>query len=347
MKTILACIEGTTWGGYLGELGGMTKRVPFAEFDASMSFMNAIRRGSAADVTIYSYGPDTRARLMAECVREPLNAILKTLGFPETGEPPAGPHNCKIFLAGYSRGAYAALCVAQALQKLAIGVEYLLLLDPVKVTDMSGENEITAILARFDKTLRPTPTILSPYAKGYHAALALQQSQQREITRSSEKGRYVEDPRDRARGGGNICDAAGHFVVPGNVKRVLNLQRSCKANSRMTTMGTAPVDFGNAPHVEDRGFMCTHSAMGGMPFRGDNTGKTSAYTEWSESRKVGEALAKDALKHGVIKNFYHPTARSIVAPAWWLGCKEIEPSIQAQIQAQETARILIDHMDRW
>ena len=334
MKTIFAGIDGTTQS--------WTKNEYFAPFDLAMSFVKAIHDGSTAAAKKHYPGPDIWGNGTPICVRETLEFITMQLGLPRTGDAPAGwrpPDSYQITLAGYSRGAYAALRVAQGLGKLGLSVHYLCLIDTVKVSTAGQEAEIAHAFDRYDSSFSIAADAVQlrylPPEAGTPEEVAAG-LQGRRLLREA----YVPDRQDKGRGAGNLVDAAGHFVIPRNVKRAIHAQRSATAKSRMVTMGTAPVEFPGGDFLVRRDFRCTHSALGGMPFRGDHEHNLdlSPESEWAASREVASMLSTDLSKYGAIKRFVHPVIQSVAPPSWWLGDSKIKGSIAARDKALAKVR---------
>ena len=293
-------------------------------FDLPMSFVNCLHQGSVADRNRKHYfaGPDIGGFKTPACVSMPLMFIMDSIAaMPKPLVP-------RITVVGYSRGAYSAIRVAQALGKKRIPVYALLLLDTVKVTVAGTESEIAQVIDRYDDSFdidqdarRESAAIADRLRQsnmagrgGYVDPSAIRNALARGHGRRLENEIYVEDPRDARVGAGNRVDKPGHFVVTGNVQHCLSVQRDYRLGSHKNVMGVAPVTFPGGDFKAPNQFWCSHSGMGGMPYRGDlRSPQVTPEGEWRECAKVADTIASWAMGLNVISGMDHPTLRS---PRW-------------------------------
>lgn len=315
-----------------------------------MSFVNMLYQGSSASSRKFYPGPDIFGNGTPLCVEEPLEFITSELGLAKRGDAPKGwkpADSYQITIAGYSRGAYSALRVAHGLAKLGVKVHYLCLIDTVKVSTSGQEAVIAQIFDRYDASFD-----IATDDRKMRSALWAEPGQS---PAADLHGRrllsevYVADKRDAKAGAGNYVDPAGHYVIPSNVSKALSVQRSPAANSWMEVMGTAPVTFPGGSLTARRDFVCTHSAMGGMPFRGDqhHNINLTPESEWAACRQVAQCISDDASKAGILRSFQHPVLRYGTPPASWMASPQIQSGIQArnqQLAEQEKQRREIERL---
>jgi hypothetical protein len=319
MGDIFAGIDGTT--------PSLTKSQYFQDpFDRRMSFIRSLYQGCAAQNKRWFAGPDLGGFKVPECIAEPLDFIM--------GCKPSSSD--RILIAGYSRGAYAAIRVAQGLGKAGLPVSLLILLDTVKVTTGGVETAIGNVIRKYDPKFQPDAEADSslraaektaqmpgaywpvPDAKRFRdASVAASVAR---YNQASTNEIYHADRSKRAEGSWNLVDQSGNFIVPGNVQIVLDAHRSPEVQSRDWTMGVSPVAVKGGTTVLGQAHFLTHSGMGGMPFRGDlPTAASSRSREWAECGRVARRLV--GLK-GI--TFQHPTLNTSSPPDWWLNHAQIQ-----------------------
>ncbi len=297
-------------------------------FDNAMTFIGKLYEGSVAnggragtryDPAQPNYdkhwfaGPDLGGFMVPQCVSWPIEFILKrrrALG----GNP-------RITVAGYSRGAYSALRVCQALGKAGVTVDQLILIDCVKVTLGLTEASIGQIIDQYDDSFDTAKE-----AKRLGPQYVISRGEKNDVRsvrvadaygRRMENEIYRENSAARQKGSWNAVDNPGSFVVPGNVKHTISMQRDPGVLSRDWTMGVSPVESGGS--LARRYFFLTHSGMGGMPFRGDlPTRETTAVREWKACRLAAQWLKNQIAGSGAFGYFKHPTLESEEPPQWWL-----------------------------
>jgi len=299
-------------------------------FDNAMTFVGKLYEGSVAEgarkTSPYDpnqtnfdkhwfAGPDLGGFAVPQCVSWPVEFILKrrrALG----GTP-------RITVAGYSRGAYSALRVCQALGKARVPVDTLILIDCVKVTIGDTEESVGQVIDKYDdsfdtdaETKRLGPQVI--HSRGERIDIR-RQSVASAYGARMEAEIYRPNAAARDNGSWNMVDSPGSFVVPGNVKRVISMQRNPGVCSRDWTMGVSPVESGPGTALTRKYFFLTHSGMGGMPFRGDLPSReTTAEREWKACRLAAQWLKSYAMATGAFNYFKHPTLESEAPPAWWL-----------------------------
>ena len=286
--------------------------------DADMTFVGALFRGSTAgrDHKHWFAGPDVGGFRVPECVGMPLEFIMKAR---------SGQSQSRIAIAGYSRGAYAALRVAQGLLKAGVSVDALILIDTVKVTLADTEAAVGQVLDRYDqgfdtgKEAQKMGTKFGRAGVAYPSPIGVRNAAAVYGARM-EAEVYKPDPTARAQGSWNLVDPVGRFVVPANVKTVINVQRNPAVRSRDWTMGVAPVSVQTgSSSMTSRTFMLSHSGMGGMPFRGDLPGAAvTRLREWTECRALAEFLRGQAAQTGLFQYLKHPTLEFPTPPERWL-----------------------------
>ena len=312
-------------------------------FDLPMSFVNCLYQASVAQGNRKHYfaGPDIGGFKTPACVSMPLMHVMDCIAaMPKPLLP-------RITIVGYSRGAYSAIRVAQALGKQRIPVYALLLLDTVKVTVADTEATIAQVIDRYDNSFDIEAEASRESAQigerirqsnlggrgAYVDSNAIRNAIARGHGRRLENEIYVADPRDARRGSGNYVDNPGHFVVPRNVQHCMSLQRDFRLGSHKNVMGVAPVTFPGGDLKAPGQFWCSHSAMGGMPYRGDLLSpQVTPEGEWRECAKVADELARWASDLHVISGMKHPTLQSPRWPSeYWLSHQMIsgkDPEIQ-------------------
>jgi pimeloyl-ACP methyl ester carboxylesterase len=323
MSDIFAGIDGTT-------PDKQRARHIMDPFDNAMTFVGKLFEGSVADGARrgqpynpnqadydkhWFAGPDLGGFVVPQCVSWPVEFILKrrrALG----GKP-------RITVAGYSRGAYSALRVCQALGKAGVAVDTLILIDCVKVTIGLTEDSIGQIIDKYDDSFDTDAE-----AKRLGPQIVHSRGERNDMRRNTVASHYgarmeaeIYRPNAAARSNGswNMVDSPGSFVVPPNVKRAISMQRDPGVMSRDWTMGVSPVESGGATSLVRRHFFLTHSGMGGMPFRGDlPTAETTAEREWKACRLAAQWLKSHVMATGAFNYFKHPTLDSESPPQWWL-----------------------------
>ncbi len=299
-------------------------------FDNAMTFVGKLFEGSVADGARkgqrfnpnqadydkhWFAGPDLGGFAVPQCVSWPVEFILKrrrALG----GTP-------RITVAGYSRGAYAALRACQALGKAGVAVDTLILIDCVKVTIGDTEAAVGQIIDKYDdsfdtdaETKRQGPQIVRSRGEPYDMR---RQSVASNYGARMEAEIYRPNKAARDHGSWNMIDSPGSFVVPGNVRCAISMQRDPGVMSRDWTMGVSPVESSGGTTLVRKYFFLTHSGMGGMPFRGDLPSvETTAEREWKACRLAAQWLKSHAMATGAFNYFKHPTLDAESPPAWWL-----------------------------
>jgi hypothetical protein len=289
-------------------------------FDLPMSFINCMFKGSVAEKDNKSFfaGPDIWGKRTTECVSLPLMFILQRL------KQIPSPMLPRITIAGYSRGAYAAIRVAQGLAKMKIPVYFLCLIDTVKVTDQDTDAAIAAVIDKYDNSfsiesesnsqimnrLRQAASNNEGYSSNFDLdESGIKRKVQNEHGLRLRKEIYEVDYRDARTGAGNYVDLPGHFVVTSNVKHCLSVQRDFRLGSWANVMGVAPVTFPGGNLDASTQNWCSHSAMGGMPYRGDmRAPEVTPEGEWRECAKVASKLRSKAVAElKVLSSLHHPT----------------------------------------
>jgi thioesterase domain-containing protein len=297
MREIFVGIDGTTENWW--------HNVHFSKFDVEYSYVGMMYTGSFASERNKRWlaGPNLWGNGTVQCVAWALQFLRAQLD--ECARQNEQP---RISLAGYSRGAYACLRVVQALEKAGVPVHFLALLDTVKCTDEGTEDAIGRVIRSFAH-------IAPPKQEAVHGAgrMADMQRAQRMLAQSAAMGAISREVNHRD------C-----FVVPGNATYVLNLHRDRSVNSRTVPMGHWPVQSG-MDRMPDFVFKCTHSAMGGLPFRGDIPNKeVTRLREWQQSGAVGQTLVNHARAQRVIGSYAHPVIGKARPTQQWLDAPEVK-----------------------
>lgn len=299
MKEIFVGIDGTTTDWY--------RNVFFSEFDLRYSYIKMLYDASVAprENKIHLAGPNLWGGGTTWCVRDAL-AFLKPFVKENGGK--------RIVLCGYSRGAYACLRVAQALGLIGVPVDFLGLIDTVKCTTAETEEAIARECYEFAKGPGAND-IAAKNAKDWQDAY-------------SQTMAHYEIQKKRNLAFGQQVNQPDHFYVPGNVRFCFHARRDPDVNSRTVPMGHWDVRSGK--RIEEKFFMCTHSAMGGMPFRGDlPSASVTRLREWVFCHKVGTFITTHAKGQGVIGNFTHPVIGRDKPPTDWF----LAPEIQSQYES--------------
>jgi hypothetical protein len=294
MITVSVAIDGTT--------PDPEKNVPFEAFDLRYSYVSLLHKACVASKKKYIVGPNLYGGGTSQCVREAFE-FLKPLITP--------PYVASIALFGYSRGAYSVLRVAQGLGMAGINVEFLGLIDTVKCTDNGTEDAIAQETAKFiygaqaNNPAAGTTSVSKDWQTSYSQTMANADMQQK---RNKAMTQVVNKP---------DC-----FQVPENVLFTMHARRNKAVNSRTIPMGHWDVRSNRG--VTEQIFMCTHSAMGGMPFRGDiPSAAVTRMSEWTECGKVGQFVTSTAKERKVIGGFTHPVIGVSTPPAWWFNSQDI------------------------
>lgn len=312
---------------------GTTESMTSAQYmpdptDKAMSFIGKLYEASKAPEGFKNWypGPDTPGLVLpSECVLKPLEFLI-----PLLRSDTAKRSGVRVCIAGYSRGAYAALRLAQTLGKCVEGfrVHQLILLDTVKVTIQMTEDEIAQIIGRFDKSFDKNRDVnkYEVYDKGRNTYLKQTSNGGDQYSKRLEGEIYQADSRDRATGSYNAVDEAGHFNVPSNTLRVASFQRNPTVLSRDWTMGVSKVKAPGNPYDSFPPlYQLTHSGMGGMPFRGDlPTKDVTRLSEWVHCGKLARDLNKAAMGCGAFNHLSHDTLRSTRPPSSWLRNRGID-----------------------
>lgn len=296
MKEIFVGIDGTTMDWY--------KNIFFSDFDLRYSYIKMLFDASVApkEQKIHLAGPNLWGGGTTWCVRDAL-AFLK----PFVQEKGA----LRIVLCGYSRGAYACLRVAQALELVGVPVDFLGLIDTVKCT--TGDTEEAIARAVYEFAQGPGANDISAKkAKTWQDAYG-------------ETMANYEIQKNRNVALGKQVNKQDHFFVADNVRFCFNARRCRDVNSRTVPMGHW--DVKSSKRIEEMYFMCTHSAMGGMPFRGDiPSAEVTRLREWVYCQKVGVFITTHAKAQRAIGNFTHPVIGKTRPPSDWY----LSPEIQSQ-----------------
>lgn len=294
MKEIFVGIDGTTQNWY--------NNVFFGEFDLRYSFIKMLFDASIApkEQKTHLAGPNLWGNGTTWCVRDALDFLKPFV--KEKGEK-------RIVLCGYSRGAYACLRVAQALELVGVPVAFLGLIDTVKCTTGDTEEAIARVAYEFAQG--PGANDISPkkartWQEAYSQTMA-----------------NYEIQKDRNIALGRQVNKQDHFFVPDNVGFCFHARRHRNVNSRTVPMGHW--DVRSSRKIEEMYFMCTHSAMGGMPFRGDlPSAEVTRLSEWVYCQKAGSFISRHAKAQGVIGNFTHPVIGKARPPYDWITAQEIQ-----------------------
>jgi len=291
--------------------------------------IGALYRGSVAATEHKHWfaGPELYGFRVPQCVGWPLEFIMKARkALPGSPKP-------RITIAGYSRGAYSAIRVAQGLGKAGIEVDLLILLDTVKVTIAGTEAEVAQVIDRYDDSFDIADDAKRNPARvytrgGVYADQSVAKAAQRHGARL-EAEIYRADSTAKAEGSWNAIDSPGRFVVPSNVKKTVSVQRDPMVRSRDWTMGVSPVEASRAGSLSSKQFLLSHSAMGGMPFRGDlPSSEVTRFREWKVCGLLVNHLRREIMPTGAFQYLKHPTAESASPPATWLR----HPGIRAQYE---------------
>ena len=311
MRTIFVGIDGTT--------PDPVNNVRFEKWDFDYSFIYMMKVYCAAsdDDKIHIAGPNMYGEGTSTAVKEALEFLTRRLR-PPFVKP-------RIIVAGYSRGAYAALRVAQALGLIGFNVDFLGLIDVVKCTDDMTETNISGNIRAFIGEKSNADIWRENLAR---RGIDLQKNPQavmgmvpelREIERKDAKrAAELSNQVNRSPLPNAISWGVGDFAVPKNVKAGFHARRDAKLGSRTYPMGHYPLTGMGKEFEERRDFFCTHSAMGGMPFRGDTLKEATRLSEWHGTRAVGHFIVKNCTKHGVLtKHPYHPVLAAPAPPSSW------------------------------
>src|SRR5262249_40646272 len=119
MSDIFVAIDGTT--------PDPQNNIRFEPWDFEYSFIYMIYRAAnaARENKIHIPGPNLWGDGTVECIQTALEFLKPRIKRPDL----------RIVVAGYSRGAYAAIKVAQALEMIGRKVDFLGLIDVVKCTN--------------------------------------------------------------------------------------------------------------------------------------------------------------------------------------------------------------------
>lgn len=318
MADIFVGIDGTTTH--------MSKAVHIRDpFDNAMTFIGKLFEGSVASTESKHWfaGPDLGGFKVPQCVGWPVEFIMKA-------RKRIGAGSTRLTVAGYSRGAYAAIRVVQVLGKMNIPVDFLILLDTVKVTEMGTEIAIGQIIDQYDASFDTAEQARKIQSVAYDGRSGRSNPQnalniaREDYARRMQDEIYRANAAARKKGSWNWVDTPGSFVVPPNASKVLSLQRNPAVKSRDWTMGVSPMEVRASTQLDSQQFMVTHSGMGGMPFRGDlPTVEATRAREWRQCRRVWERLQSWALQSGAFHYVKHPTMYSEGPPKDWLNHKNI------------------------
>jgi pimeloyl-ACP methyl ester carboxylesterase len=298
MRTVSVAIDGTTENWY--------ENVRFEGWDLKMSVILALHKAFAADDKIHIAGPNLFGGGTTACVREAF-AFLK---------PRLTQRDVRVIVAGYSRGAYAALRVAQGLGKAGIQVHLLALLDTVKCTDGATEEEIGVEILRYaegENSVRvgpKSPADSKNWQQGYSETMASHEIRKKRAAQLS--------------GEINLKD---RFQASNNITHMFHARRDSSVNSRTVPMGHWDVSAPGGAKFNEGMFLCTHSCMGGMPFRGDlPNALVTRKREWFVCGKVVQFVEEQARAAGVLKTELDHPARgaSATPPSWWLKASGIQ-----------------------
>ena len=323
MRDIFIGIDGTT--------PDEKRNVKFEPWDFNFSFINMIYTfSSAADADkAFFPGPDIYGKGTTLCVNQSLD-FLKSKGFGGN-RTPQGMGDIRVVIAGYSRGAYAALRVAQALDLAGVRVAFGGFIDIVKCTDDGTEAAITNAILDFLEERPATASLPKPQSQydpdaQHRARIALEKDQKR---------------RDQISSGVNkswlpnmISWGVGSFSIPKNIASGFHARRDPAVGSRTHPMGHYPTE-GNKNIDERRDFWATHSAMGGMPFRGDVPGTISRVSEWRGSRRVAEFAVGHLNGHKLLntRSPTHPCLQAPEPPQTWYQDQHIRSQYQGFVNA--------------
>ena len=295
MTTLAVSIDGTTTDWY--------QNVLFGPFDLNMSLIMALHKAFLADDKIHLAGPNLFGGGTTTCVKEALTFLKPRLTRRDT----------RVFLSGYSRGAYAALRVAQGLAKAGVKVHLLALIDTVKCTDGATEEEIGIEILRYaegEDAVRvgaKTPVTSKNWQSGYGETMASYEIRKK---RAEQLSQEINKP-DR-------------FLASENIAHMFHARRNPNVNSRTVPMGHWDVAAPGGAKFDEKMFEWTHSCMGGMPFRGDLPKKhITRASEWIECRRVVAFVEQKAQAAGAIKAIEHPAHRSAAPPNWWFDAPEV------------------------
>ena len=325
MRDIFIGIDGTTPDWY--------ENVRFEKWDMEYSLINMMYvHASAADSDkTFIPGPDLFGKGTTKCVKTALD-FLKGLGFGGN-KTPRGFDNTRVVLAGYSRGAYAALRVAQALELAGVRVAFGGFLDIVKCTDDATEDAIAGVISDFlgersAVSALPRPTSQYDTAAQKRAMDALSKDEQR---------------RQQIYAGVNktwlpnaISWGAGSFSIPNNIASGFHARRNAAVKSHTRPMGHYPTE-GNKNVDERNGFWVTHSGMGGMPYRGDLPDTITRVSEWKGSRAVADFVVRHLKAHDLLntKSPIHPCLRAMDPPASWYQDTHIRSQYALWVEAHK------------
>lgn len=314
MRDIFIGIDGTT--------PDPEKNVYFEPWDLKYSFIKMMVENSVAgkDDKIHVAGPNLYGQGTAKAIGEALDFLNRRLATP------FGP--ARIVIAGYSRGAYAALRVAQGLGRVGYKVGFLGLIDVVKCTDDATEDNIAKELMRFKGEQTNLSAALAsienqrragntPVGGGYtdprldQIREAMAKDRRNAVAMSSEVNRSSLP--------NALSAGSGSFAIPANVEAGFHARRDPRVGSRTYPMGHYPLTNLSRSFPERRDFFCTHSAMGGMPFRGDIIQDVTRKTEWAGTRTVGRFIVGQCQKNSVLTTGspHHPVLDNHAPPRSW------------------------------
>lgn len=332
MRDIFVGIDGTTQDWY--------KNIRFQPWDFEYSFINMFYKYSSAGEgdKIHIPGPDLWGKGTVECISSALTFLSQRMRVGGS---------FRIIVAGYSRGAYAALRVAQALAHRGLSVDFLGLIDVVKCTDDQTEKAISDVLQEFwgeksavEKARPAAAEVMrraqsdpraAPYA-GMAAQGIISDAERREVQRDIAISNEVNrSPLPNA-----VSWGVGAFVLPGNVKAGFHARRDPEVGSRTYPMGHYPLEGipSGGGFIERRDFFCTHSAMGGMPFRGDiPSNRVTRKGEWTGVRTVGRFIINSGNKYAIFsKQPQHNCMDSPTPPAGWYEHENIRSQYRTYLE---------------
>ena len=195
-------------------------------------FLKQLEKESPIYPKIYFRGPTWSGQECEEIVEKALNWISRNMQNMPQGTIP------ELYLAGYSRGGTIAIAIAQKIQKLADNPNEQLKYD--RGTYMVSPGNASQFQAE----------LYSSYARSWF-------SLNRNI-----KCLALFDAVDRAL----FLDTD---VIPKNVQMAYHALRCPTAGSRRSFANTGTKHQSGSSHYQERHFLCTHAAMGGVPWTGD------------------------------------------------------------------------------
>ncbi|MBK8520975.1 MAG: hypothetical protein IPL54_08865 [Chitinophagaceae bacterium] len=195
-------------------------------------FLKQLEKESPIYPKVYFRGPTWSGQECEEIVDRALNWISRNMQNMPQGRVP------ELYLAGYSRGGTIAIAIAQKIQKLADNPDEQLRYD-------RGTYMISP-----DNTSKFQAELYNSYARSWF-------SLNRNI-----KCLALFDAVDRAL-------SLNTDVIPRNVKMVYHALRSPTAGSRRSFANTGIAHESGSSYYNERHFLCSHAAMGGVPWTGD------------------------------------------------------------------------------